>query len=146
MEVQIDQLEALNSARPKAAELRNELMFKREDCYHELQDIDLALTTANNLLRNLTSQRDSCCRSAKSLSAAWLGLQMPDVIASQLSEKQRQIDALDKRIKAAQESQATLTERRGDKNTEYQLADRDFQKADEEVRVIDRRITELRGF
>lgn len=146
MAVQDQLLAALDDARNKAVQLRNEHMLKRGDYDRDLQEIDSALGILENRLRNLTYQRDECQKSARTLSNAWLDMRMPESIVIKLREKQDQLDAFDSRIKGVQDSQAQLMERRGDKNADCQLEARDQEKFEAELKEIDQRIAEIRGF
>ncbi len=141
-----DQLSALAGARNKIAQSRNKHMLQREEYFHDLEDIDLALGTLKRRIENLTYQREECRKSAKALSAAWLGGQMPESIAEELKGKQREMDHLDAGIKHAEDSQVALTEHRGTKNAGYNLEAKSQEKLEAELKVIDQRITEIRGF
>jgi chromosome segregation ATPase len=121
-------------------------MLKREEYYHDLQEIDAALSALKERIRNLTFQRDECHKFAKSLSNAWLGRKMPDSVTEELGEHQRQLDAFDARIKNVEESQTRLIEQRGDKYAAYNLEAQDQEKLEAELKEIERRIAEIRGF
>jgi chromosome segregation ATPase len=97
-------------------------------------------------IRNLTFQRDECQKSAKLLSSAWLGMKMPESVTEELSEYQRQLNTFDARIQDAKEFQTELADQRGDKHAAYNLEAQDQEKLETELKVIERRIAEIRGF
>jgi chromosome segregation ATPase len=141
-----NQLAALDGMRNKVARLRNEHMLKREEHYHDLQEIDAALSPLKERIRNLAFQRDECHKLAKSLSNAWLGMKITESVTEELGEYQRQLDAFDARIKNVEESQTRLIEQRGDKYAAYNLEAQDQEKLEAELKEIERRIAEIRGF
>lgn len=146
MAVQDDQLGALRSARDKIVRVRTDRLTARENCDHDVQGVGLALSRIENRLAVLAIQCDDYEKSAKSLSDAWLGIEMPQLVRADLDEKHTRLKRATDEIDKLKKSHDDLTDERDSRRAALRLAQDSLDKAEAELRQVDQRITEIRGF
>jgi hypothetical protein len=88
----------LQQAQNRSADLRNACLTKCGELTEALQVIDLDIDRVKAQLQNLTIQRDDCFKSAKALSDASLGVEIPKSVSAQLAERQARLEEFDNRI------------------------------------------------
>ena len=100
----------------------------------------------NGKLQTLTSVTEDYRKSAKFLSAAWLGQEQPQSIKERLAEKAANINLNETKIEKLKTAIAELTEWQIGADFQYRSAQEAVESLDKDLSQIDRRITELRGF
>lgn len=147
MAVQDEQLAALQAVRDKIAYIvRPDCLKKREVCDHAVQAVDLELRRISNRLANLAIQRQNCEQSVRSLTDAWLGKEIPELIREELDERGQQLKQVTDSIGELENSQKILNKKRNDRSAALQLEQTRLDKVEAELRQVDQRITEIRDF
>jgi chromosome segregation ATPase len=128
------------------AALRTDRLGIARGYLDNLESLDIAIKRFQNQIQVLETQKQDCVKSAKAFSAAYLGLPMPKSISDELTDRTKQLQGLDNRIKEINDTITGLNENRSDAEVECRNADQAVADMEEELRQVDRRITEIRGF
>jgi hypothetical protein len=146
VELEQDQVTALQQARTNIAADRRERLGIAQDRHINKENIKIAIRGFENKRQVAMIKKQDCEKPAKALRAAYIGLEMPESIVKDLEDRAERIRHLNDQIK---EIDASLTDL-GDQLTEADIQQRLAQKAvddiDDQIGQIDRRIAEIRGF
>lgn len=143
---QHDQVAALQEARAAIASKRSThigVLQERNDAVNTARS---TVATYSNRLQVLKLQKQECEKSARALTAAYVGLEMPQAIVDQQAAKADQLKGFDQEIARMEEAVRTLEERREIAELQYGKAQHTLGEFDEQIRLVDQRIAEIRGF
>ena len=141
-----EEVTVLEKVRTNIAAARADRLNTAAGYLENRESLDIAIRRFENQLQVAAIQKQDCVKSAKALSAAYLGLEMPSSIIAELADRTRQINSFDSRIKEINGTIADLTENRADAEAQYQLAEQAVVDIQKELRQVDQRMAEIRGF
>jgi chromosome segregation ATPase len=144
--VQDDQLSTLTVARGNVALMRNKRVEDRERCDYDIRFVDLELKQIDNRLSILAIKQQDHERSAKALSSAWVACEMPSSIRNELDDKAEKLKRIADEINKLNESRTELTNGREDRVAAYKLAQKRVEEMESELKQIEAKIAEIRGF
>ena len=144
--MEAEQVTALQQARTKVAITRSDRLGTEAEHREKRDNLDLAIRRLENKLQVETIRKQTCEQPAKDLRAAYLGVAMPQSIVDELDAKAKELKVFDGRIKEINEALTDLRDRRDIADAECRLAQKAITDIEEDLRQIDRRIADIRGF
>jgi predicted nuclease with TOPRIM domain len=141
-----NQLSALQSARDQIAAIRTERLTQKEGCSNAVEVVNLELKRFHNERAILKVQCKTIADSMQTLADTWLGREIPEFIRKQIGEKQAAIDGIGHSLAHLDKTSGQLTEMRDRRRAQLQLAEESLTKAESELKQVDDRIAEIRGF
>ena len=146
LNLQDRQLSALQSARDQIATIRTERLTQKVGCSNAVEVVNLELKRFQNERAILEVQRKTIADSMHTLADTWLGHEIPGFIRKQIGEKQAAIDGIGHSLARLDKTCGQLTEMRDRRQAQLQLAEENLATVESELKQVDDRIAEIRGF
>jgi len=144
--VQDEQLATLKSSREQIADLRAQCLMQQDNCARAVEIVELELKRLQDQRAVIVVQRTNHTNAGQMLAEAWIGRSIPNLIRQQINEREVAIKTLDDSIANLDLNIRKLTEMRDQRRAKLQIAQQDIAEAEGDLKLVDERIAEMRGF